>query len=585
MKRTATALTFALRLSLSAMLPVALGATVASCADENDPATWVKRLDDPAQRATAIKRLGQFYEDAMTKANKKADDPDVKKLLDTIVDPMAKTYTAGAGTLDDKTRKDLMKELADMRDVRASPAFAKALSEYEFQKNDEDVKYAAAAMAAMANSGIKFDQATVDALWTCFGKYAPSKTNSIQGTQGIHDAILAIKDPSWGPKAVEKIGAPVVLDDAPSAQGTKKTNDQLEFWQTTSIQVLKELKYKGAVKALVTVMLTKNKLGLAALAQAALLKMPADAVPVLSAALAGTDPDLAKLAADWGPDKAYVPILMNVLSYTSLPAARDAIVASIPGLDNDTNRAGAAQSLIWFPTDAKLLDTYKQLYAKLPPIADKGDSDTGAERAQVLQVASEFYDPSLLPWALGETKDAKGVNMLSAKVGALQAAIKLMQPEQKKLVADALTNLEASGLSVQEKTAVSNNVRAVFDFASSALDKCNKDTACYLGILDEAVPSTPNANWKAIKAGAMCGILGNEQTKKDLVAKLPKVKNPGARLAVTVAINHLAPAGDVASADALDKIVQDDTDKKDDALRGDDALVKVAAMLRARAGK
>ncbi len=584
MKRTATALTFALSLSLSAMLPVALGAAVASCADENDPATWVKRLDDPAQRATAIKRLGQFYEDGMTKANKKHDDPDVKKLLDAMVDPMAKTYIAGS--LDDKTRKDLMKELADMRDVRAQSAFAKALGEYEFQKNDDDVKFAAGAITAMANSGTKFDQPTIDALWTCFGKYAPSKTNSIQGTTAIHDAILAVNDPSYGPKAVEKISAPVTLDDGTSAQGTKKVNDQLEFWQTTSIQLLKQQKFKGAVKALVAVMLTKNKLGLAALAQAALLKMPADAVPVLGEALAGKDADLAKLEADWGADKAYIPNLMNVLSYTSLPAARDAIYAAIPALDNDTNKAGAAQSLIWFPVDAKLLDTYRTLYKGLPPIADKGDADTGAERAQLLQVASEFYDPSLLPWALAESKDCKGVNMLSGKVGALQSAIKLMQPEQKQLVADALKNLQNAGLSVQEKKAVADQVQAVFDNAAAALDKCQKNTACYLGILDEPIPSTPNANWKPIKAAAMCGILGNEQTKKDLLAKLPKVKNPGARLAATVAINHLSPMGDVAAADALDKIVQDDTDKKDtDGLKGDDALVKVSAMLRARAGK
>ena len=41
-------------------------ASLVACDDENDPKTWVKRLDDPAQRANAIKRLTQFYEDGMT---------------------------------------------------------------------------------------------------------------------------------------------------------------------------------------------------------------------------------------------------------------------------------------------------------------------------------------------------------------------------------------------------------------------------------------------------------------------------------------------------------------------------------------
>src|SRR5262245_38931239 len=89
----------------AALLALAMPLAQAGCADENDPATWVKRLDDPAQRATAIKRLGQFYEDAMSNAQKKREDPNVQKVLNTIVEPLTKTYTAGG--LDDKTRKDL----------------------------------------------------------------------------------------------------------------------------------------------------------------------------------------------------------------------------------------------------------------------------------------------------------------------------------------------------------------------------------------------------------------------------------------------------------------------------------------------
>ena len=51
----------------------------------------------------------------MSKAKKNRDDAAVKTLLDTIAEPMAKQYTAG--NLDDKTRKDLMKSLSNMRVV------------------------------------------------------------------------------------------------------------------------------------------------------------------------------------------------------------------------------------------------------------------------------------------------------------------------------------------------------------------------------------------------------------------------------------------------------------------------------------
>src|SRR5579862_9257822 len=90
---------------------IALASALVACEDENDPKTWVKRLDDPAQRANAIKRLTQFYEDGMTKASNDAGSPEIKALLDTIVEPLTKTYTAGG--LDDKTRTELMKFLAE----------------------------------------------------------------------------------------------------------------------------------------------------------------------------------------------------------------------------------------------------------------------------------------------------------------------------------------------------------------------------------------------------------------------------------------------------------------------------------------
>ena len=567
-------------LSLALAMPLA----TVGCADENDPATWVKRLDDPAQRTNAIKRLGQFYEDALTSDGNKRDGEHVKKVADVIVEPLTKAYTAGG--LDDKTRKDLIKSLGGMKDPRTQPALAKALGEYEPGKTDEDVKFAAEAAGQMAKNGVKLDKTVVDGLWTCFTKYQPSKTNSIQGTQALHDAILAVKDPSYGDKAIVAIKAPAILDDSVSDKGTKKVNDQLEFWQTTAIQVIKELQYKAAAKPLVQVLMTHNKLGIAALAQSAIQRMPKDAEPHLAAALTGSDPDLAKLQADWDlKTKDYVPIIINVLAYTSLDSARDAILAYIPQLDNDTNRSAAAQMLIWFPTTPMTVATFKGLYSKLPPIASNTSSgDTGNERAQLLGVASEFFEPSLGPWAVSEASTAKGTNMLSAKVSAIQSAIKLMGPADKTTVEKALTNLESSGLTAKEKEAVSNNVRAVFKNASESLDKCQSNADCYVKVLEEPIPQALNANWKAIKSAHMAGVLGNEKTRKDLIAHITKVTNPGARLAMAVAINHLAPKGDAADADALEKIVADDTTRKDnEALKGDDALSKVALMLRARA--
>ena len=62
------------------------------CNDENAPETWVKKLDDPIQRPAAIKRLIQFFEDAMTKANKDRNEANVKALLDKIIAQIGRAH-------------------------------------------------------------------------------------------------------------------------------------------------------------------------------------------------------------------------------------------------------------------------------------------------------------------------------------------------------------------------------------------------------------------------------------------------------------------------------------------------------------
>ena len=59
--------------------------SIAGCADENDPATHVKKLSDSSTRAPAVNRLIQFFEDAMTRDKDDRNGPTVKPLLDLIV--------------------------------------------------------------------------------------------------------------------------------------------------------------------------------------------------------------------------------------------------------------------------------------------------------------------------------------------------------------------------------------------------------------------------------------------------------------------------------------------------------------------
>ena len=93
----------------------------------------------------------------MTKASNNADAPDDQGACSTpSSSPLAKTYTAGG--LDDKTRNDLMKFLAETHDPRTQPALAKALKDFETGKTDDETRVACESINAMAKAGVKLDQ-------------------------------------------------------------------------------------------------------------------------------------------------------------------------------------------------------------------------------------------------------------------------------------------------------------------------------------------------------------------------------------------------------------------------------------------
>jgi hypothetical protein len=559
---------FAVRLGMATL---GLAATMASasmlvaCDDEEDPKTWVKRLDDPAQRANAIKRLTQFFEDDMTKASKNREDPTVQGLLNDIVDPMTKQYTAGQ--LDEKTRKDLMKFLADTRDPRTGPAIAKAFNEYEPGKNDEDVKYAAQAVKGLAEAKKLTDQTVKDALWACFAKFQVSKAKSINLVKDLHDAVVTVNDPSYGPKAVEKLAPPV------DPKNVDSMKDQVQFWQLTSVQVIGNTKYTAGIKPLVTVLLTPTKSDLRSPVNTALLKMAKAAEPVLVSAMNGSDPDFAKLEQNpaWGDQKLWVAVVGDALAMNSRPLARDAYLAALAGADNDTNRAALAQSLVKFPSDPRLEPAFLGTYKKIPDGTEVQIIGGNAHGA-LAQASAQFYDAAIVDWLVKTIAAAKGEEADEIQLLALHSAIELMTPAQKAAV-NASTQKEGTPIE-----------KDMFTGAAKTLDKCGTDASCYVGILDQPIPTTGNdAKMAVAKAAYMAGMYGNDATRAALVTKVDKVKDGRVRVAVVEAIDHLAPKGDPAAADALQKVVEADTAAGNAGTYGDDVVEKVALRLRGRA--
>jgi hypothetical protein len=550
---------------------MALASTLVACEDENDPATWVKRLDDPAQRANAIKRLTQFYEDYMTRASNDASAPEVKQLLDTIVDPLTKQYTGGG--LDDLTRVDLMKFLAETHDPRSQPALAKALKDFEMGKTDDEVRVACESVNVMAKNGVQLDKSTIDALWDTFAKFQLSKAQSQRLYQNLHDAIINVHDVSFGDKAIEKLKAPVIPDNVDSQK------DQINWWQLTSIQVISELKYTKAVKQLVLVLLTPTKIDLNATTRTALLKMGPAAEPELIKALNGQDPDYAK-AGEAFKDKTNLAIVADTLSLISRAGGRDAILNALPSADTDTTKTGFAQALVQFPADPRVEPAFLAAYNKLNWNSSVELLGALKPRAALAQASASLYDASMTDWLVKETNAAPDA---ASKLLPIEAALKLMGPNSKAAVGAALTKAKS-----ELPGDVYQASKQMFDYASQALDKCGTGTSCYLSVLDEPIPSSPTtANWRAIKSAWMAVIYGQgsgDSTRGELLKRVDKVKDASARLALVEAIDRLSPKGDVATADALDKVVASDQKAGDkNVLMADDSVVKIALRLRARA--
>jgi hypothetical protein len=565
----------ALRLAVPALMGAWLAgtaATLCACDDDNDPKTWVKRLDDPAQRANAIKRLTQFYEDDMTRASNNASAPEVKQLLDTIIDPMTKQYTAG--NLDDKTRTDLMKFLGETHDPRTQPAIAKALKDFEMGKTDDEVRVSCESINAMAKAGVKLEPNVLDELWAVFAKFQLSKTTSQRLYTALHEAVVNVHERSYGDKAIEKLKAPV-------ADNVDSQKDQLMWWQLTSVQVISDLRYTKAIKPLIIALLTPSKTAtLGATIQFALLKMAKDAEPELIKALNGTDPDYVAAAAGF-EDKANVGVIANVLAQIGRAPGRDAILAALPSADTDTARTELAQALVQMPPDPRNEPAFFAAYNKLT--WDSSDRMLGAlkPRAALAQQAANFYDPKLVDWLLKEMKKTPDFN---SKLLQLDTMYKLMLPEKKDAVADATAKVKK-----EAPADIFAYSQQELDLASQALDKCKMDVGCYEGILDQPIPATPpTAYFKAVKATWMTVMLGGgpaaATTRAELLKRVDKVKNAGARIAVVAAIDELSPQGNVPTADELDKIVAADAKGGDkEVISADNTVAQVAWRLRARA--
>jgi HEAT repeat protein len=564
--RTIAALLKQLVLGTASLTAIVATSTVLiGCEDESTPDYWVKRLEDPAKRAAAVKRLTQFYEDGLTKANQNRDTPEMKALLAKITKPMADAYVKG--DLDEKTRAELLKALANTRDPAAKDAVIKALNDFAAGKATADE----ATQAAGYIKQLKLTEGAT-ALLAAFEKVDPSKKEFGPPYIAVQDAMLAIPDPAWTQKLIDMIGKPV------DAKNQDDMKNQI-YHQTVAIMILGDLKAANAVKPIFKVLVTPDKgpVGISPVVALAKIGKPAT-VPLIDI-MTGKDTEIVEYSRKVNPGEGgkfrHVATAALVLGNIGRGEALVPMIAALIAAENDETRGVIGREMAGLPSSPDAIKALQAAYEKVAPDSTIPPGDF--TRKILAESAGRFMDSSIVPWllkqvdAMGKVKAEKEV-IDAIQIGLLQTAMKLMKADQ---VDDVKKVIDKEGTEVE---------KAAFKRASEVVKACGDKVGCYLEKLEDPKVQEQNEQFTGIKAAYMLGMLGNDATKAEIVKRLPKIKAVAVRGTAVLAIDHLSPNGDAKIADELQKVLDDDTKRNpEEGAKLNGVIKQVTPRLRARA--
>jgi HEAT repeat protein len=577
--RIVASLIRALTLSAGTVTTVAVASLVVACKDESQPDYWVDKLQDRAWQGSAVKRLEQFFEDTYTRANKDLTAPELKALADKIVEPLTKLYVDNGADLDDKTRESVLKLAASFRDKRAEPALKKAFEDFAAKGKGEDIRWAARAAGDMKLDGLS------DSIIKAFDKLKASTKDGAAVYRDLNEAMLKNPSPSWSGLLKTKLDTEITPPgDGKAPEAVDKFKNEL-FWQTTSAQLLGELKDQSAVEPLLKVMLDPSKGDVQATAVLALVKIGKPAVARSVKLLQDQDPDLATYSlARWQKytgaketpkDKPYIATAALVLGTMGRPETLDVMVAALKTAKDEGNRAVLAREVAKIPATPASKQAFKEAYetfnmeAQMPP---------GANALQVLtESASQFYDAEFVPWLLdraeklekakGEDDEKKGLRST-----AVISAIKVMKADQLAVVGAAA---DRWGTQIEKDA---------FKQASELVKACTDRVSCYLANLEKGENQDKSHQSIGIKSAYMVGEFGDEKARGEIIDRLDRIDNAAVRFVSGQTIDFLSPHGSKDAADALDKIIDKNAKTADkDKIAGDAPLKQVMYRVRARA--
>lgn len=556
---------------------VLVAATVVGCKDESQPDYWVEKLDDPAWRARAVKRLEQFFEDSVTK-NGDLKSEGVQTLINKTVDPLTKTYVDGYDTLDGKTRVSLIKLLAAYKDKRIEPAVKKAFEEFAKHpataKDDQDLKW-----AAIATDDLKLTTVS-DALLAAFLKLRSSTMLGGVAYRDVNDAMRVAWSKSWvGPLAK-------MLDAEMAAPKTSKDKDLIDpyrdqqFWQAVSAEILGRIGDPAAVDPLLKVMLDPSKGDVQSTALLALVKIGKPAADAAVKLLQGQNEALSTFAArrikevtgTEAKGKPYVATAALIIGTIGRADTIGPMITALNAETDDGNKAVIARELAKIPDTDASKQAFKKAYESIAIDAEIPPSGSALE--SLTESAGQFFDSSMVGWLLDRAARTKGSeeDRKSLQLAITVTALKLAKPDQMPQVKVAVDKYGTK----LEKDA--------FGQVDQLLKACGDRVPCYMTALQKPENQDRANQFVGIKAGYMIGILGNEQNRDEIVSGIDSLKNASVRFLASMVIDHLSPKGSKESAAKLNTVIERNAKSPDrEKSAGDSPLKTVMYRLESRA--
>lgn len=530
---------------------LAVTTTLVGCADESQPEYWVEKMEDPPYRARAVKRLEQFFDDTVNRANDDLSAPEVKALADKTVEPLTQAYVNYYGEMDTKTRVTLVKLLAAYRDPRTEPALKKAFEEFakkpKSTTDEKDIKW-----AIRAASDLKLD-GLADPILAAFNALKASTMLGGIVYKDYSAAMKKIANPSWSGELKAKLKPEI------KPPKTAKDKDLIDpyrdqlFWQITAAEVLGNIQDSSAVEPLLKVLLDPAKADVHSTAILALVKIGKPAVAAATALISGKSDKLEafqqarmKALGDKNPPKdEYIATAALVLGTAGRSEGLAPLIKVLKNEDvSEENRAIVARELAKIPatkaSKQAFMDAFESisLDTEIPPGLNALTS--------LAEAAGQFYDPDMVDWMLERASETKGSgeDLKTLQNALAVTALKVAKPKQMRSVKRAINRYG---------TDIEKDLYAKSDELTKA---CTSNVSCYLSAIEKGENQEQKNQFAGIKAGYMIAILGDQKVRDDLIERLESIDNAAVRFTAAQAIDHLSPKGSKDVAEKLEAIIE-----------------------------